>query len=146
VASPGKAGGFDSQRYLVEPIPELVAKMVVAIEQHYSGSFLASAQRWGLREVFDGRLVGVAVLGIPMSNLVLSNVFPGLEPSVSALELSRFVLVDLVPANGETFFLGRLYAGAAAMGVRGVVAFADPGPRVAAGRLLFAGPGWNLLR
>jgi hypothetical protein len=134
----GEPGGFDADRYFVEPITEAVAKDFV-IATHYSGTYPASAQRWGMRKVDGATLVGVAVLGIPMSNLVLSNVFPGLEPNVSALELSRFVLVDEVPANGETFFLARLFAGAAAMGVQGIVAFADPVPRVVDGRTVFPG-------
>jgi hypothetical protein len=39
--------------------------------------------------------------------------------------LSRFVLVDAVPANGESWFLGQLFAAAAREGLRGVVSFAD---------------------
>ena len=53
--------------------------------------------------------------------------------------LSRFVLADDVPANGESWFLARVFAQAAATGIRGVVSFADPVPRRVGGRLLFPG-------
>ena len=36
-----------------------------------------------------------------MQRRVLTAVFPDLEPYAESLELSRFVLADSVPANGE---------------------------------------------
>jgi hypothetical protein len=50
------------------------------------------------------------------------------------------VLVDAVPANGESWFLGQVFAAAAREGLRGVVSFADPVVRRAAdGRLVMPG-------
>jgi hypothetical protein len=49
------------------------------------------------------------------------------------------VLADEVLANGESWFIARVFAAAAELGVRGVVAFADPVPRRLRGRVLFAG-------
>jgi hypothetical protein len=130
-------GGFDPTRYVVEPISEDDARRWVQ-QHHYSGSYPAAARRYGLLDR-DGRLRGVCVLGIPMSAAVLTNVFPDLEPMVESLELSRLVLADAVPANAETWFIARAFADAATHGVRGVVAFADPVPRLVSGRVVFPG-------
>jgi len=130
------AGGFDPARYTVEPIDETTARRYV-LAHHYAASYPAARLRFGL---LDGvRLVGVAVLGIPTQAAVLSNVFPGLEPYRESLELSRLVLADEVPGNGESWMLGRVWEQARAAGVRGVVSFSDPCPRVVAGRTTFPG-------
>lgn len=67
---------------------------------HYFASYPAARLRFGLH---DGPwLVGVAVLGVPMQGRVLTAVFPDLERYVESLGLSRFVLAESVPANGES--------------------------------------------
>jgi hypothetical protein len=120
----------------VEAVDELTAKQYVR-SNHYSGSYPAAQYRYGLYEA--GEMVGVAVLGVPMTNRVLTNTFPDLEPCVESVELSRLVLADRVPSNGESWFLARCFTEAAAAGVRGVVTFADPVPRSLGDRLLFPG-------
>lgn len=129
---------FDPGRYVVAPVAHGPAKAFV-VDQHYSGTFPSAKHVYGLHEAASGRLVGVAVLSIPTSMPVLTNVFPGLEPMVESLELGRFVLVDDVPANGESWFLARAFRLAADVGVRGVVSFADPVPRSTAAGLVFPG-------
>jgi hypothetical protein len=129
-------GGFDPARYTVDPLDETTAKTYV-VTNHYSGSYPAARLRYGLFE--DDVLRGVCVLGIPTSRAVLSLPLPGLEPYVESLELSRLVLADEVPANAETWFIARCFTEAAAAGVRGIVSFADPVPRVVAGEVLFPG-------
>lgn len=129
-------GGFDPARYAVEDIDELTAKRYV-IENHYSGSYPASSRRYGLFEA--DKLVGVMVLGIPVQTKTLTSVFPDLEPFVESLELSRFVLNNEVPGNAESWFLARGFEAAAATGIRGVVSFADPVPRMVGGEILFPG-------
>ena len=130
-------GGFDARRYSVEPIDEGTARAWVC-QHHYTKAYPPASQRYGM---FDraGQLVGAAVLGVPMSERVLTNVFPDLEPLVETLELSRMVLADQVPGNAESWFLARVFEASAERGLRGVVAFADPVPRHLAGRVLFAG-------
>jgi hypothetical protein len=130
-------GGFDQSRYRVEPITESAAWAWI-VEHHYSGSYPAASQRYGL---FDraGQLLGACVLGVPMTAAVLTNVFPDLCPVTEALDLSRLVLADHVPANAESWFIARAFAAAAELGVRGVVAFADPVPRRMRSRVLFPG-------
>jgi hypothetical protein len=107
-------GGFDRARYDVALIAEADAKRFV-VGHHYSGSYPAARLRFGL--YCAEALVGVAVLSVPVNAKSLTSVFPGLVPLEESIELGRFVLVDAVPANGESFFLGqvfRLAAGASA--------------------------------
>jgi hypothetical protein len=70
---------------------------------------------------------------------VLTNVFPDLEPITESAERCRLCLNDSVASNGETWFLAQVFAQAAARGLRGIVTFADPVPRLVAGRDLFPG-------
>jgi hypothetical protein len=119
-------GGFDRDRYDVEPIEELVAKEFIE-SHHYSGTYPAARLRFGLHDrARDGQLVGVAVLSVPMQALVLTNAFPDLEPMTQSLELGRFCCLPVAPANSESFFLGRMFRLAREMGVRGIVSFSDP--------------------
>jgi len=130
-------GGFDAARYDVAPLAEAAARTFVEVN-HYAGTYPAARLRFGL---YDGPwLVGVAVLGVPMQRRVLTTVFPDLEPYTESLELSRFVLAESVPANGESWFLARCWELATSQGVSGVVSFSDPVPRrTAAGELVFPG-------
>lgn len=132
-------GGFDKRRFAVIPIPEAVARAFV-VRSHYLASYPAARLAYGLvtddetlaatgLEVAGRALVGVAVLSVPMTERVLTSVFPDLEPYRASLELGRFVLTDPTPANAESWMLCRVWKLAAAAGVRGVVSFADPLPR-----------------
>lgn len=142
-------GGFDRARYEVAAIAEDEAKRFVT-RHHYSGSYPAAKLRYGLfvtaQALVTARsrsgssfapesnsLVGVAVLSVPMSAKALTGVFPGFVPFDESIELGRFVLLDEVPANGESFFLSQAFRLAARDGMRGVVSFSDPLPRRAAG-------------
>lgn len=133
-------GGFDASQFEVRPIPESLARLIVA-RHHYAGTLPATRFSWGMltrdeRLIDDSTpqvdglgLVGVACLSVPMAASVLSNVFPQLEPFTESLELGRLVLTDPVPANAESWFLTRVWQQAAATGLRGIVSFADPLPR-----------------
>jgi hypothetical protein len=129
-------GGFDASRYEVHALDERRAKAYV-VAHHYSASYPSAKLRYGM---FEGAtLVGVLVLGIPMHPAVLTNPFPDLVPGEESMDLSRLVLADRVAANGESWFVAAALAEAAAAGVRGVVAFADPVPRIVDGTVLFPG-------
>jgi hypothetical protein len=96
---------LDPARYGVEPLDELPARSFV-VTHHYSRSYPAASVRAGLYRCDRSgvpQLVGVAVFGAPAGPQVLSRWLPGL----AGLELSRLVLLDDVPANGETWFLRR---------------------------------------
>jgi hypothetical protein len=92
-------GGFDRTRYRAVRISNAVARRVVERE-HYLHTFPAARLSWGLYE--GHRLLGVAVFGVPSHPAVVRNVFPDLQPYHESLVLSRFVLIDAVPANGES--------------------------------------------
>lgn len=130
-------GGFDPDRYTVEPIDRLTAQEFV-ITNHYSASYPSCKFRLGL---FDdaNELVGALIYSTPVQNAVLTKVFPELEPSVESIELGRLVLLDEVPANAESWFVARCAEYAAARGMRGVVSFADPVPRLLGDRVIMPG-------
>lgn len=131
-------GGFDAAQYEVAPVDDRTAKAYVE-RHHYARSYVASRLRYGLWDR-RGALLGVAVLSVPVRRAVLTGPFPELEPFTESLELGRFVLADRVPANAESWFLGRVFRLAAREGVRGLVSFSDPvARRDAAGRLVFPG-------
>lgn len=103
---------------------------------HYSGTFPAARFRVGLYR--RAELVGVAVFSQPVSSAVITNVFPC--DVLEAVDLGRFVLLDDVPGNGESWFLARAFDVLRFERLRGVVSFADPVPRAAAdGRVITPG-------
>ena len=102
---------------------------------HYSGTYPAARFRFGL---YHGPfLVGVAVFSHPCNDATLTNVFGG--KATDAVELGRFVLLDSVPSNGETWFLGQCFAQLKGH-VSGVLSFSDPVARSSEdGHTLFPG-------
>lgn len=121
--------GFRKGDYTVDAIRDGVARMFVT-NHHYSGSYPVAKERVGL---FRGsQLVGVAVFSIPMNNHAVPH-YTGL-PSTAGIELGRFVLLDEVPYNAESFFLARALKQlhAARPELRAVIAYSDPMPRQAA--------------
>ena len=111
--------------YEVAAIADDVTARRFVVTHHYAASYPAARERYGLYR--HGTLVGVAVFSHPTNNRTLTNVFPG-DPRES-IELGRFVLLDAVPGNGETWFLARAFALLRREGYRGVVSFSDPIPR-----------------
>lgn len=120
----------DTSRYEAAHIPHADAASFVS-RHHYLGSRMPATKHCiGLHDLHDdGNLVGVAVTSIPVNKRVLTGVLPDLQPYTESLELGRFVLADTVPANGETFFLGRAARLLRADGVQALVSFSDPHPR-----------------
>jgi hypothetical protein len=122
--------------YDVAELPDDAPAKAFVLAHHYARSYPAARWRFGLfcRAV----LQGVAVFSHPCNDRVLTAVFPG-RPA-DAVELGRFVLVDEVPGNGESWFLARCFHLLRPEGLAGVVAFADPGRRVSqAGVPVFGG-------
>lgn len=122
-------GGFNASRYDVVELDESSAKRFLAAHHYAGASYPAALRRYGMLDRADGQLVGVVVLGAPASSKVLTTAFPTLEPYTEAVEASRIALVDQVPSNGETWLLARVFRRLHAVGIRGVVSFADPMPR-----------------
>ncbi|MFJ3946115.1 Mom family adenine methylcarbamoylation protein [Streptomyces griseoaurantiacus] len=133
-------GGFDRRRYEVVELAEAPAREYIQAN-HYLSGWPPAVHRFGLvdlqaagggdGQVVDGHLlVGVVVLGVPMSRLALTRVFPSLEPYSEALEMSRVCLSPSVASNGESFAVAAALRLAAGHGVRGVVTYADPVARL----------------
>lgn len=100
---------------------------------HYSRSYPAARFRVGLYR--GPELAGVAVFSVPAQAAALAC-FGG----APAVELGRFVLLDEVRANGESWFLARAFELLRAEGIAGVVSFSDPVARTDAdGRRVFPG-------
>jgi hypothetical protein len=127
---------FDPRAFEVTEIEgDREAKTFVE-RHHYSGSYPAARFRFGLYRC-GGELAGVSVFSHPCRPEVLTSVFPG-NP-LDAAELGRFVLLDDVKANAETWFLARCFELLRGR-LRGVVSFSDPFPRTTLdGRVTFKG-------
>lgn len=113
---------IDPSRYGVELLDREIAKAFV-VANHYEGTFPAARLCVGLCRMAE--VVGVAVFSQPMNEATVPK-WTGL-PSREGIELGRFVLLDDVPANGETWFLARAFKVLAGeLPVRVVVSFSDP--------------------
>jgi hypothetical protein len=131
--------GRDRYRRPDEPIPTRLYDVVpIAADSpakafveahHYSGSYPAARFRFGLYR--GGEFTGVAVFSVPANDKVITNALP--IAARDGVELGRFVLLDMVEGNGETWFLGRAFELLRHEGVAGVVSFSDPVPRAAWG-------------
>lgn len=122
------------REYDVEPLDETPAKAFV-VAHHYAGTYPAARFRFGLYR--RGALSGVAVFSVPTNPAALSVLDC---PADAAAELGRFVLLDAVPGNGETWFLARCFERLRPEGLAGVISFSDPVPRPAGeGCVVFAG-------
>lgn len=105
------------------------------VGQHYSRSYPAARFRYGLYTA--GALAGVAVFSVPVNDAAL-DCLPGV--GLERTELGRFVLLDHVPANGESWFLARCFDRLRVKGLSGVLSMSDPTPRAnAAGDIVFPG-------
>ena len=129
---------FEPRAHEVEAIPDDATAKTFVERHHYSGSYPAARFRVGLFERWGGRLVGVAVFSVPVRAEVTTNWFEG--DAGEHTELGRFVLLDHVAANAETWFLARCVEVLQAERIRAVVSFADPLPReTEAGHLVAPG-------
>lgn len=112
--------------YDVEPIFDDKEPKAFVERHHYSGTYPAARFRFGLYH--KGVLSGVAIFSHPCNDRVLTKVFPVEDPKM-AVELGRFVLLDHVPSNGETWALARCFEFLRVFGIAGVISFSDPMPR-----------------
>ena len=110
-------------RYTVAAMSQAPARAFVQAH-HYMGSWPAVRLSVGL---YDGaRLVGVAVFGVPAQPKVLTVLCAGHE----GVELSRLVLLDSVPGDGESWFTARAMRIARdELEVNAFISYSDPLPR-----------------
>lgn len=127
---------IDTRRYEVASIPDDATARAFVQGHHYARSYPAARFRFGLYR--GPSLVGVAVFSHPCSDAVLREL-PG--ERLERTELGRFVLLDDVPANGESWMLARCFECLRDdAGIVGVVSFSDPEPRATIdGRTVFVG-------
>lgn len=126
---------IDPRRYEVAPIAGDTEARAFVVEHHYAATYPAARERVGLYRA--GELVGVAVFSVPAQGRVL-DALPC--PRTEAVELGRLVLLDNVPANGESWFVARALELLRRDGYAGVVSFSDPVPRrTATGALVMPG-------
>ena len=131
---------IDPDDYEVRPLGTVGDARRFVETHHYSRAWVADRFRFGMFHRRDGELVGVAVFSTPAHPNVIQNWFPAFEDWRLGVELGRFVLLDKVPGNGETWFLARCRTYLRAAGIKGIVSFADPMPRTLAdGSVIFAG-------
>ncbi|MFZ5440479.1 MAG: hypothetical protein ACOZQL_10750 [Myxococcota bacterium] len=114
-----------TSEYEVAQLAGDTAAKAFVVRHHYSGTYPAARWRFGLFR--RGEIAGVAVFSHPCSDRVLTSVFPG--PARDSVELGRLVLLDDVPTNGESWFLGQVFRALKREGVAGVLSFSDPIPR-----------------
>jgi hypothetical protein len=126
---------FDPRAYEVASIATDTEAKGFVLAHHYSGAYPVARYRFGLYD--RAELAGVAVFSVPQQPRALACL-PG-EPCES-VELGRFVLLDHVKANAESWFLARAFELLRVAGVVGVVSFSDPVPRSTAdGAITFVG-------
>lgn len=119
---------FDPSRHSVDSIAQPIAKAFVE-RHHYSRSFPYAVLSYGLFE--RTALVGVAVFSTPSN----PRTFPSYcaVPTNAGLELGRFVLLDHVASNAETWFLARSFRALRndRPNTQAILAYSDPVPRIA---------------
>jgi hypothetical protein len=128
-----------TRRYGVELVDEGDARAFV-VRHHYASSFPAARRSVGLWRtrgaVWAPELVGVAVFSVGVQPASIPR-WTG-QDAKHGIELGRFVLLDEVEANGETWFLRRAFdvLRAELPEVRAVLAYSDPMPRTDADGLV----------
>jgi hypothetical protein len=107
-------------RYTVARMPQTPARDFVS-RHHYLGSWPAARLSVGLYE--GASLVGVAAFAVPAQPKVLTSLCAGHE----GVELSRLVLLDSVPGDGESWFTARAMRIARdELKVDAIISYSDP--------------------
>lgn len=126
---------IDVNRYGVELLTEAQAREFLTTH-HYAGgeSYPATQLRLGLFRSTGytaPELVGAMVFGVPTHNSTFAKWVPGVTKDDGTV-LQRLALLDEVPANGETWFLGRAFEALEAElpSVKVVLSYSDPVARV----------------
>lgn len=128
---------INTRAYEIAEIPGDKPARAFVERHHYSATYPAARERFGLYQSATGALVGVAVFSHPPSEKVLARL-----PCerLAGVELGRFVLLDSVAGNGESWFLARCFDAMRAKGYAAIISHSDPLPRQTAdGRVTLAG-------
>ncbi len=134
------------EEFAVEPLDRMSAKRFVE-RHHYSHTFVYELKNgsfglWHKKGLNPARLVGVASFSTP-SNPGSIMRWAGLDDFRTGAELGRFVLLDEVAGNGESYFLARALRGLKQEHpeLRVILSYSDPVPRrnLDTGALTFCG-------
>lgn len=134
---------IDPREFGAEVIPDRQAKAFTTVH-HYSGAHPVARLSVGLFRksgLEPLRLVGVATFAVPINDRSVP-LHTGLDDPRAAVDLGRFVLLDEVAGNGETWFLSRAFRmlRRERPGIDAVIAYSDPVPRRGVdGRLVLPG-------
>lgn len=120
---------FVPGRHEVVVLDQAVARPFVE-RHHYSGSYPAARLAVGLMRAGLG-LAGVAVFSVPANDASIEARCA--VPAREGVVLGRFVLLDEVEGNAETWLLARAFRvlERELAEVRAVLSYADPMPRIA---------------
>ena len=122
---PGGRVLFEPEDHFATRIGEKTARAFVEAH-HYSGSFPSQRRCVGLFERRCHRLVGVAAFSIPAQQAVIPK-WTGHEDRARGTELGRFVLLDEVGYNAETWFASKAFRVLKEDScVESVVSYSDP--------------------
>jgi len=110
--------GYDSYRrpgeeiptrdYAVERITSTIAGRLIA-EHHYLRTMPYTIASWGLfytPGLAPAQLVGTLVLGVPINRKAAEKL---IGPDRATADISRLLLVDSVPYNGESWFTAQVF-------------------------------------
>lgn len=104
-------------------------------QHHYSRSYPAARFRVGLYR--GAELAGVAIFSQPPSEKVIAKLPCERRAGV---ELGRFILLDDVPGNGESWFLGKCFGHLRTAGFEALISHSDPvGRRSLDGTIILPG-------
>jgi hypothetical protein len=137
---------FDPTCFAVEPLPRVAEARRFIEAHHYSRSFPVALACYGLFErlsPFQSDLAGVAVFSVPIQPRAGAAYGAG---DAAFCDLGRFLLLDRIGSNAETWFLARalrqlqVERPSADGGPSLVIAYSDPMPRTdRAGQVHFNG-------
>ena len=129
-----RGDAFHPEAYGVELLPTDREAKAFVCQHHYAASYPAARCRIGLYckrpGWFHSELVGVAVYSVSMQVQALPHYLPTITAS-EGIELGRFVLLDEVPFNAESWFLARAerLLRQTHPELRAVLSYSDPLPR-----------------
>ncbi|WP_454887902.1 Mom family adenine methylcarbamoylation protein [Sphingomonas oryzagri] len=120
---------IDTRRYAVDGISAELARQFVAAH-HYLPSFPAAIFCAGLFSSGPGgtsQLSGVAVFAVPSTNAVITR-HTGFTNPAAGTTLARFLLLDEIPQNAESWMLARAFRllRAEKPHIEAVVSYSDP--------------------
>ncbi|BAI96664.1 hypothetical protein Sj15T_09690 [Sphingobium sp. TA15] len=101
---------IDTSRYAVDGVSSRMARHFIATH-HYLPNFPAaifSAGLFGPGRGGTSQLAGVAVFAVPSTNAVITR-HTGLSDPAAGTTLARFLLLDEIAGNGESWTLARAF-------------------------------------